>query len=257
MIDTHCHLTFDDYSGTLDKVLERSAAAGVTAWLTVGTTQADSEAAVELARRYENMYAAVGVHPHDAEDVTEQTINRLGSLAQESKVVAVGETGLDFHYNYSPQDVQRSVFARHIRLAEQLGLPLIVHSREAFEQTVEILEGSELPAERVVFHCFSGSPRQSRLLAERGFYVSFTGVVTFKNAEEIRAAAKIVPDQRIMLETDCPFMSPAPMRNQRPNEPALMVHTAAKLAEIRGTEIADFEFQTTQNAQTFFKLAAE
>ena len=220
LIDTHCHLTFEQLAGDIDAVVERSMAAGVAGWITVGTDPQHNRKAVELADRFENMYAAVGIHPHDAKDVSAQTMDEFKELARSEKVVAIGETGLDFHYDFSPRQDQRRVFEAQLEIARQLNLPVIIHSREAFDETIDILEqfiGLKGRLKGVVFHCFSGSSRQARIVLDHGFYISLTGVVTFKNAEKACEAAKIVPPDRLMLETDCPYMSPAPMRKQKIN----------------------------------------
>lgn len=254
LIDTHCHLTFDQLAGDVEAVVARSQAAGVTGWITVGTDTQQNRKAIELADRFENMYAAVGIHPHDAKDATAETIAELKKLAQNEKVVAIGETGLDFHYNYSEPPDQKRVFAAQLKVAEELNLPVIVHCREAFDETMEILEQSGPGVKRVVFHCFSGSAQQAKIVLDKGFHISFTGVVTFKNAEKTRDAAKIVPLDRLMLETDCPYMSPAPMRKQKINEPALMIHTARFLAELKGMDLADFAEAVTATSKVFFGL---
>ncbi|MDD5458275.1 MAG: TatD family hydrolase [Phycisphaerae bacterium] len=252
LVDTHCHLTFEDFGDSLDAVLERSVEAGVTGWITVGTSIEDSGKAVRLAQKYDNMYAAVGIHPHDAKNVTDADICRLAELAEEKKVVAVGETGLDFHYNFSSQEAQKKVFINHIELAAKTNLPIIVHSRNAFDETLDILEKHGSGIEKIVFHCFVGDVEQARILLERGYFISFTGVVTFKNAEKTRQAAAAVPAERIMLETDCPYMSPVPMRNVRPNEPALMVHIAKLFAEIKGLPLEQFADITSRTSRAFF-----
>jgi TatD DNase family protein len=254
LIDTHCHLTFEPLADDVPAVVERSRAAGVTSWITVGTTLEDSRKTVELVGRYENMYATVGIHPHEAQNADASALEELKRLARSEKVVAIGETGLDFHYNFSKPPDQKRVFAAHLEIARDAGLPVVVHSRNAFEETLEILDRDGRGLKGVVFHCFSGSPEQARLILERGYYVSFTGVVTFKNAETIRAAAKVVPLDRLMLETDSPYMSPEPLRKQKPNEPALMVHTARFLADLKDMPLADFAQATTRTAVEFFHL---
>ena len=256
LIDTHCHLTFGQLADDVDAVIARSIAAGVTSWITVGTDPGHNQKAIELARKYDNMYATVGVHPHDAKEVTGQAIRQLHALAQNKKVVAIGETGLDFHYDHSPRDKQAEVFTSHLQLAGELALPVIIHSREAFDETMEILKQSGPDLEKVVFHCFSGSPEQAKIVLDAGFYISFTGVVTFRNAESIRQAAEIVPLDRLMLETDCPYMSPEPMRKQRINEPALMVHTAKFLAELKQMSLDDFAAAVTTTSRNLFNLPA-
>lgn len=254
LIDTHCHLTFEPLADDVPGVVERSRAAGVTGWITVGTSLDDSRRAVELAGRYENMYATVGIHPREAQNADAGALEELGRLARSEKVVAIGETGLDFHYNFSKQLDQKRVFTAHLEMARDSGLPVVVHSRNAFEETLEILDRDGQGLKGVVFHCFGGSPEQGRLVLERGYYVSFTGVVTFKNAETAREAATVVPLDRLMIETDSPYMSPEPLRKQKPNEPALMAHTARFLAELKGISLDDFAQATTRAAVEFFRL---
>lgn len=254
LIDTHCHLTFEPLAEDVPGVLERSRQAGVTAWITVGTSLADSRKAVELAGRHENLYASVGIHPHDAKDADAAALGELKTLARSEKVVAIGETGLDFHYNFSKQPDQKRAFADHLNIAKELDLPVIIHSRNAFAETLEILDRCGDGLKGVVFHCFSGSADQARQLLDSGYYVSFTGVVTFKNAQTAREAAQAVPVDRLMIETDCPYMSPEPVRSQKPNEPALMLHTARFLAELRGLSVDQLARQSTQAAVRFFGL---
>ena len=257
LIDTHCHLTFEQLAGDIEAVVDRSRAASVVGWITVGTDPQQNRKAVDLANRFENMYAAVGIHPHDAKDVTAHTMAELTELARSEKVVAIGETGLDFHYDFSPRQDQRRVFEAQLEIARELNLPVIIHCREAFDETIDILEqfiGLKGRLNGVVFHCFSGSAQQARIVLDHSFYISFTGVVTFKNAEKTREAAKIVPPDRLMLETDCPYMSPAPMRKQKINEPALMVHTARFLAELKEMDPADFARAVTDASKNFFGL---
>lgn len=257
LIDTHGHLTFEQLAGDIDAVIDRSRAAGVVGWITVGTDSQHNQKAVELANRFENLYTAVGIHPHDAKNVTAQAITELKELAHNEKVVAIGETGLDFHYDFSPRQDQRRIFEAQLEIAQELNLPVILHCREAFDETIDILErfiGLKGRLRGVVFHCFSGSAQQAMIVLEHGFYISFTGVVTFKNAEKTRQAAKIVPPDRLMLETDCPYMSPEPMRKQKVNEPALMVHTARFLAELKEMDETDFARTVTATSKSFFGL---
>jgi len=255
LIDTHCHLTFEPLAGEVTGVIERSRTAGVTTWITVGTSLEDSRAAIELAGLYEGMYVTVGIHPHEAKSADAAALDELKHLGRSGKVVAVGETGLDFHYNFSKQPDQRRVFVAHLEIARELDLPVIVHSRNAFDETVEILDRDGRGLKGVVFHCFSGSAEQAKSLLSRGYHMSFTGVVTFKNAQATRDAARAVPLDRLMVETDCPYMSPEPVRSQKPNEPALMVHTARCLAGVKGVKMDSLAEATTQTAVTLFGLA--
>jgi TatD DNase family protein len=254
LIDTHCHLTFEPLAADVDAVIQRSLAAGVSSWITVGTDITDSQKAVELADKFGNMYAAVGIHPHDAKTVTADILARLKQIAKNPKVVAVGETGLDYHYNHSPHEDQKRAFALHLKLAAELDLPVIIHCRESFDETVEILDRFRSDRKKVVFHCFSGSLEQAKILLDKGFFLSFTGVVTFKNASLKQQAAKIVPLDRLMLETDCPYMSPEPVRKQKTNEPALLVHIAKFLADLKQIPLPDFALAVTSTSKSFFNL---
>ncbi len=254
LIDTHCHLTFDDLVRDIDAVIARSRQAGVNGWITVGTNPEHNRKAVELAERFENLYAAIAIHPHDAKTVTAEILQELKRLAQHEKVVAIGETGLDYHYNLSLHEDQRRVFIEHLEIAAELALPVIIHCRKAFDETMEVLGKYGRDASKVVFHCFSGSAEQAKILLKDGFHFSFTGVVTFKNAEKTRKAAEIVPAEKLMLETDCPYMSPEPMRKQKTNEPALMIHTAEFLAELKQMCLTDFAEAVTTTSKMFFGL---
>ncbi len=254
LIDTHCHLTFEQLADDIEAVLARSVVEDVTGWITVGTDPQQNRKAIELADKFKNMYAAIGIHPHDARDVTAETLIELKELAQDEKVVALGETGLDFHYNFSSQSDQKRAFVAQLTIAKELNLPVIIHCREAFDETMEILDQYGRGLKGVVFHCFSGSAKQAKIILDYGFYISFTGVVTFKNADLIRKAAKIVPVDRLMLETDCPYMSPEPMRKQKINEPALMIHTAKHLAELKQIDFTDFANAVTATSKNFFDL---
>jgi TatD DNase family protein len=259
LIDTHCHLTYEPLAQDIEAVVARSESAGVSGWVTVGTGAEHNRKAVALAERFENMYAAIGIHPHHAKDITAAALAELKDLAQSAKVVALGETGLDFHYELSPRHDQRRAFTAQLEIARELNLPVVIHSREAFDETMDILEQFVLLHGRlrgVVFHCFSGSAEEARIVLDHGFYVSFTGVVTFKNAENTRAAAAIVPLERLMLETDCPYLSPEPMRKQKTNEPALMIHTARFLAELKQIPLPEFAQAVTATSKAFFNLPA-
>jgi TatD DNase family protein len=254
LIDTHCHLTFEPLIGDVEAVVERSIAAGVTMWITVGTDPQHNRKAIELAGRFENMYAAIGIHPHDAENVTTHTLTELNKLAQDVKVVAIGETGLDFHYDSSKQPAQRRIFVQQLKIAAEFNLPVIIHSRNAFDETLDILEQFGAGIKKVVFHCFSGSSEQANIVLAKGYYISLTGVVTFKNASKTQQVAKIVPTDRLMLETDCPYMSPEPMRKQKTNEPALLFHTAKFVADLKQMSLPDFAAAITTTSRSFFSL---
>jgi TatD DNase family protein len=258
-IDSHAHIDGKEYDGDRDEVLTRAREAGVCAILNVGTGEPRSgslERAVEVAEKYEDVYAAIGVHPHDArlfDDEAEQRIERL--VRQSARVIAWGEIGLDYHYDNSPRDAQREVFTRQLRLALEVNLPVVIHSREADEDTVDILraEGNGAKLQRGVMHCFGGSLRMMEQVVELGFMISFAGNVTFKKAEELREVARHVPMERLLIETDCPYLTPVPFRGRR-NEPALVVEVARFLAELHGMTTEELGRLTANNFTRFFGL---
>jgi TatD DNase family protein len=255
-VDSHAHIDGELFDADRAEVVERSRAAGVRAILTVGTGDphaGELERAVETAEKFDGVYVAAGVHPHDAKLFDDAAAERLSKLVRGSRrVVAWGEIGLDYHYDHSPRDVQREVFRRQLRLAREANLPVIIHSREADVETIEILESEWQGASRAgVLHCFGGS----RWMAERalalGFYVSFAGNVTFKNAEPLREVARTIPSERLLVETDCPFLAPVPLRGRR-NEPAFVVETARRLAELRETTVEEIGRITSENFSKLF-----
>jgi len=255
LIDTHAHLTFPELEPDVEAVVAQSKAAGVTGWITVGTDRQQIKKVIALIPGYDNMYAAVGIHPHHAKDVSAEDISFLKSVAGGEKIVAIGETGLDYHYTRSEAEIQKKVFKAQLAIAAELALPVIVHSRNAFDDTIVILSEFSGKLKNVVVHCFSGTADQAKVILEMGYYISFTGIVTFKKkvAETIEAV-NIVPLDRMMVETDCPFISPEPVRNRRPCEPAFMVHTVRKLAELRGMDFEDFAREVTATSKFFFNL---
>jgi TatD DNase family protein len=255
LIDTHCHLTFAELAGDIEGVIARSKAAGVIGWITVGTDVEQIKKVLALVSGYDNMYAAVGIHPHYAKDASLEDISFLKTTAKGEKVVAIGETGLDYHYTYSEVEAQKKIFRAQLEIAAELALPVIVHSRNAFDDTIQILDEFSGKLKNVVIHCYSGTAEQAEVTLEKGYYISFTGIVTFKKKnEEAIEAAKLVPLDRMMVETDCPFISPEPVRNRRPCEPAFMVHIARKLAELKGMDLVDFASKVTTTSKQFFNL---
>jgi TatD DNase family protein len=254
-IDSHAHIDGTEFDADRDEVIERARAAGVTTILNVGTGDPHSgafERAVELGREHENVYTAIGTHPHDARLYDDQAEERIKTLIQAERVIAWGEIGLDFHYDNSPRDVQVAVFKRQLRAARECDLPVVIHTREAESETIGILQSDYADAKRRgVFHCFSGSMDLARKAIELGFMISFSGIVTFKKADELRAVAKEVPLDRLLIETDCPYLSPIPYRGKR-NEPAYVVEVARCLAGIHNVEIEDIARITTDNFHTFF-----
>jgi TatD DNase family protein len=233
--------------------------------ITVAENVADAETALGLIRTHPNVFLVAGVHPHRAAKCTTDEIAALRTIQEGQgaaaglgqRVVAVGETGLDFHYDFSPRDQQEEVFRQHLELAVAVSKPVVIHARESEERVCEILAEYPALAGRVVFHCYSGDPALTRRALDLGCWFSFTGVVTFKNAATIRESARLVPADRIMIETDAPYLSPEPVRKIRPNEPALVVHTARFLAELRGRTLETFAAATTANARRFFSLPEE
>ena len=254
LIDTHCHLTFPELIDNIEAVLQRSKAAGVTAWITVGTETAENQKAVELAENFDNLYLAVGIHPHEAKNVTNNDIKQLTKFAQNEKVVAIGETGLDFYYDFSRPAEQIRLFAAQLQIAAESNLPVIIHSRKSFGDTLDILDRYGAGVRKIVFHCFGYTAQQAKIILKKDFYLSFTGQVTFKNAQKTREAAEIVPPEKLMIETDCPYMSPEPMRKQKINEPALLIYTAKFLAELKNIPLEEFAQTVTNTSRVFFNL---
>lgn len=247
LVDSHCHLDNEQFAGDLDGVLSRAADAGVTGMLAIGTGDGPPELdrAVALSARYPQVYATVGVHPHDASKATAKTFDDLRALIGEPKVVALGEIGLDFHYNLSTPEVQREVFLEQLKIAREAGKPIVIHTREAWDETMAILR-EHWAGRPGILHCFTGTPEQAREAIDLGFHLAFGGVMTFPKAESVRDAARITPADRLLLETDAPYLAPVPHRGKR-NEPAYTAHTARKLAEVRGVEPAEIARITTAN----------
>ncbi len=276
LIDTHAHLDDERFSGELDDVLARAAEEGVLGIISVGcwsakdgfgrltdilekygkkATEACGDAAGKEKQSTPAIYAALGVHPHDAKEVVDSTPFELISKlkAESERVVAVGETGLDYHYTNSPRAIQREVFVEEIRLAKRLGLPLIVHSRDADEETIEIMRGEGANECGGVIHCFSSSEKMAEEALKLGFYLSFTGIVTFKKADAVRKVVEATPTERILVETDSPYLAPVPYRAKR-CEPAFVVETTRKIAEIKRLSLADVARITTRNAEDLFAI---
>jgi TatD DNase family protein len=253
LIDAHCHLTYEPFAD-IEAVVKRSIEVGVRGWITIGTDLDDSIKAVALAEQFENMFATVSVHPHHAKSADAATIAQLKELARNKKVVAIGETGFDFHYTFSSKQEQRDSFLKHLELAAETSRPVVIHSRESFDETLKVLDEFGQGLKGAVFHCFSGSVGDAKIVLDRGWYISLTGVVTFKNAENTRDVAKYVPVDKLMIETDSPYLSPEPMRKQKVNEPALLVHTAKFIAALKMIELDDFAKKVTATTREFFNL---
>lgn len=263
-IDTHAHLDDPRFREDLDLVVSRAREAGLKSIITVGCWNKKTGFApvLDVLAKYDLLYAALGVHPHEAKDADEDTFELMRKTAVEkatdrkSRIVAIGETGLDYHYDNSPREVQKEVFRAQIRLARVLNLPLIVHSREADRDTLDILKEEGAHETGGVFHCFSGTLETAKEALDMGFYLSFTGVITFPNAKELREAVKAVPIESMLIETDCPYLAPIPHRGKR-NEPSFVVNTASAIAEIKGLTPDDVARITTANAEGLFGLKFE
>lgn len=257
-IDSHAHVDGPEFDADREQVIERAQAAGVSVILNVGTGDPHSNAferAVELGKSNSAIYTAIGTHPHDARLYDDKVEEKIKNLINNVRVIAWGEIGLDFHYDNSPRDVQIAVFKRQLRAARECDLPVVIHTREAEAETIEILKSEYAGAQRRgVFHCFSGSMHLAQRALEIGFMISFSGIVTFKKADELRAVAKEVPLDRLLIETDCPYLTPIPYRGQR-NEPAYVVEVARCLAELHGVELEEMARVTTENFNTFFRVA--
>ncbi|MEM9565148.1 MAG: TatD family hydrolase [Actinomycetota bacterium] len=249
--DNHCHLTTlsrGDGEPMADEAVAEARAAGVTRLLTVGCTVPDSLQAAAVAERFDDVWSTAGVHPHDASE----GIDGLEALFEHPSVVAVGECGLDFHYDHSPRDVQADVFLRQVELANRNDLALVIHTRDAWEETFDLLDRAGQP-ERTVFHCFTGGPDEASAAIERGGWLSFSGIVTFKNAEEVREAARLTPSDKMLVETDSPYLAPVPLRG-KPNRPANVAIVGEFLADLLGRPVEEVAATTTANANTLFGL---
>ena len=251
LVDSHCHLDFKDFEGELDDVVARAGAAGVGTMVSISTHLSKFEGVKAVAERFDNVWCSVGVHPHQAGEEGVDSPDRLVELAQHPRVVGIGESGLDYYYDNSPRDRQQISFRAHIAAARETGLPLIVHARDADEDAADIMRDEmEKGAYTAVMHCFSSGRGLAEAALEMGMYISFSGILTFKNAQELRNIARDVPEDRILVETDSPFLAPIPNRGKR-NEPAFVAHTAEVLAEVRGMDRNALETATTDN---FFRL---
>jgi TatD DNase family protein len=259
LVDSHCHIDGCQFDDDREEVIRRAQEVGVKAMLNVGTGSPQDcsfERTVELTERYSMVFGSVGIHPHDALEYSDETEERLINLVRSCpKIIAWGEIGLDFYYDHSPRQVQKDVFRRQIRVARELDLPIIIHSREANQETVEILteECSHSDFRGGIMHCFAGTPKMAEDLMKIGFLISFAGNVTFKKADNLREAARAVPLDKLLIETDCPYLAPVPMRGKR-NEPAFVAHTASFLAEFYEIDAEELAKQTTKNFFDFFRL---
>jgi TatD DNase family protein len=246
LTDSHCHLDDSKFDEDREQAIERARAAGVERMMAIGTGNGppDLEVAVRQADRYPFIYATIGVHPHDASKATPESFARLRELSGHPKVLAVGEIGLDYHYDFSPRDVQREVFVQQLAIAAEASLPIVIHTREAWDDTIATLR--EHWRGGGIMHCFTGDEQQAREALDLGFHLSFGGVLTFPKAENVRQAARVTPGDRLLVETDCPYLAPVPHRGKR-NEPAFMVESVKRLAEVRGATPDQIAELTTAN----------
>ncbi|MEJ2683596.1 MAG: YchF/TatD family DNA exonuclease [Candidatus Sulfobium sp.] len=251
LIDTHCHLDMKEFDADREEVITRAREAGFDALITVGSDLSGTVRSMELSELYDFVFAAIGIHPHDAKDFTGEIFSSLREWSVRKKVVAIGETGLDYHYDHSPREIQRKVFRRHLELAGEADLPVIIHSREAEKDTMEILKESGITSG--VLHCFSGDRDMAEQAMSMGFFISLAGPVTFKKSLQLKEIAGAIPDDYLLVETDAPYLTPEPFRGRR-NEPAYMRHTVKLLAELRGVSYEDLARITTLNAKRLFRI---
>jgi TatD DNase family protein len=251
VIDTHCHLEMKEFDSDRKEVIERAKASGIEAMITVGSDFAGTIGAMKLSEEYDFIYSSIGIHPHDAKDFSDDIYVKLREWSGNKKVVAIGETGLDYHYDHSPREVQKKVFEKHLLLAGETGLPVIIHSREAQKDTIEILKRSTV--NRGVLHCFSGNREMAEQVMSMGYYISIAGPVTFRKAKELKELAQSIPDDYLLVETDAPYLSPEPFRGRR-NEPAHIIETLRQIAAARGVSLEDMARITTLNAKRLFGI---
>jgi len=250
LVDSHCHLDAEPFEGDRELVIERAREAGVERMLAIGSGEGppDLETGIRLAERFPFVYATVCVHPHDSSKAAAETFAQMRKLAAHPKVLAIGEIGLDYHYDFSPREVQRQVFEEQLAVAAEHRKPVVIHTREAWDDTLSILRNWTGGG---IMHCFTGDAAQARQALDLGFHLSFGGVLTFPKADNVREAARIAPPDRILVETDCPYLAPAPHRGKR-NEPAFMVETVRRLADVRGSTPEAVAELTTANFDRLF-----
>jgi len=250
MIDTHCHLTDPRLLAEVNAVIERARAAGVERMITIGTDLEDDRAAIAVCGGRADVRCVVGIHPNYTQDARVEDVAELRGLQADAAVVALGEMGLDYFHKFADRDHQRRLFEAQLALAADVGRPVVIHSREAIDDTLAVMK--DFPGVRAVFHCFTGTMSEAARILAAGYWISFTGPVTYKKNDELREVVKIVPLDRLMVETDAPYLSPEPKRGQKTNEPALVMYTAARVAEVKEIGLEELDRVTTENAETFF-----
>ncbi len=255
LVDTHAHLQAEEFASDIDQILERARGAGVGKIIVVGGAGdlSTNDTGLELARRSPGLFATVGMHPHDAREVREEDLNRLQELTRDPKVVGVGETGLDFYYEHSPRQVQRELFCRFIHMSCETRLPLVVHDRDAHREVADLIRSEGRGMVRGVIHCFTGDYEDAEVFLDLGFYLSFTGIVTFKNARGLREVVRKVPMDRILVETDAPFLAPVPHRGKR-NESAFVRLVAETVAQVKGLPLEEVARITSLNTRALFGI---
>lgn len=256
LVDSHAHIHFEDFQGEIPALLQRAQGAGVGALINVGTDVVSSREVVALAHEYPQIFAVVGIHPHEVAKANPTAIADLKELAGDEKVVAIGEIGLDYYYEHSPKETQLTWLRKFVGLAREVKLPLVIHCRDAFEDCFKILDEEGAWNLGGVFHCYTGDLKTAQKIMRKGFYVSFSGIITFKKAAELQEIARQIPRDRYLIETDCPYLAPEPYRGKR-NEPAYVRYTAEKLAELKGLELVDIERITARNTKELFGLPIE
>lgn len=253
LIDSHVHLDDERFDGDRDILIKSLKSNGIELVINIGADMKSSVDSIELAKRYDNIYAAIGVHPHSASEMTENTLDELRDMAKEDKVIAIGEIGLDYYYDNSPRDIQRKWFREQLELAKELDLPVIIHSRDATKETYDIIKEAQDGTLRGVLHCFSGSVEVAMEYIKLGFYISIGGTVTFKNSRVVREVAEAVPLDKFLVETDCPYLTPEPYRGKR-NEPMFVKYAAEKIVEIRGISFEELSKATNKNTKELFRI---
>lgn len=253
LTDSHCHLALLGEEAE-SAILERARSAGVRGFVVPGTTAIDSEAAVEIGRRHPDVWSAVGFHPHEAKDCDDAAFERIGALARAERVVAIGEVGLDYHYMHSPAEVQREVLVRHLALGRELDLPVILHNRESTADLLDLLMSTEAAGSRGILHSYTESAEVARKLVDRGYFISFSGILTFRTAEALRETARSLPRERVLIETDTPYLAPVPHRGRK-NEPSFVGHVAEQLALLWSMDAEEVSLVTTQNFERAFGVS--
>jgi TatD DNase family protein len=251
IVDSHCHLNYEELSSDMEAVMSRAKEAGVGILQTISTKISEFDKVLAIAKAHSNIYCSVGVHPHEVEGEGIVSVDKLVELSQDEKVIGIGETGLDYYYEHSNREVQKESFKNHIKASRETGLPLIVHTRSADDDTIDILKAEmNKGAFPGLIHCFTSTEKLARECIEMGMYISVSGIITFKKADELRETIQKLPLDRLLIETDSPYLAPSPMRG-KPNEPSYIKYTAAKMAEMFGKEVSEIEESTTKS---FFEL---